>query len=68
LDRDAASACTEYLKAADPDLVVCYQGEVDGAGHGHGFHPPVPQYITAIETVDHNVGELVAAIKARPPF
>jgi len=67
-DREAASACAEYLKTADPDLVVCYQGEVDGAGHGHGFHPTVSQYITAIETVDHNVGELVAAIKARPHF
>ncbi len=67
-DREAALACAEYLKSADPDLVVCYQGEVDGAGHAHGFHPTVPQYITAIETVDGNVGKLIAAIKARPHF
>ena len=67
-DREAATACAEYLRTADPDLVVCYQGEVDGAGHSHGFHPTVPQYIEAIETVDKNVGELITAIKLRPHF
>ncbi len=67
-DLEAATACAEYLKTAKADLVVCYQGEVDGAGHAHGFHPTVPQYITAIETVDANVGELTAAIKSRPHF
>ena len=57
-----------YLNTANPDLVVCYQGEVDGAGHAHGFHPTVPQYIEAIETVDKNVGELIANVKSRPHF
>jgi predicted AlkP superfamily pyrophosphatase or phosphodiesterase len=67
-DQQAATACAEYLQAADADLVVCYQGEIDGAGHAHGFHPTVPQYITAIETVDNNIGQLVSAIKSRPHF
>ncbi|MGV3486363.1 MAG: alkaline phosphatase family protein [Planctomycetaceae bacterium] len=67
-DREAAAACAEYLKTGEPDLVVCYQGEVDEAGHAHGFHPTVPQYIAAIETVDQNIETLVAAIHARPSF
>lgn len=64
----AVDACVEYLKTADPDLVFCYQGHVDSAGHGHGFHPTVPQYISAIETADKNIGELISAVKARPHF
>lgn len=67
-DRAAAEACTEYLKTANPDLVFCYQGNIDGTGHKHGFHPTVPEYISAIETVDANVGELIAAVKSRPNF
>ncbi len=67
-DRAAAEACAEYLKTADADLVFCYQGSVDGTGHKHGFHPTVPEYIAAIETVDANVGELISAIKSRPNF
>ncbi len=67
-DREAAEACAEYLRTQNPDLVVCYQGEVDGAGHAHGFHPTVPEYITAIETVDKNIGKLMDAVKSRPHF
>lgn len=64
-DRAAAAACAEYLGQADPTLTILYQGQVDEAGHAHGFHPSVPEYITAIETVDANIGEVLAAIRAR---
>ncbi len=65
-DQAAAAACAEFLQTNDVDLVVCYQGQVDGAGHAHGFHPTVAEYIAAIEAVDHNIGELLAAIQSRP--
>jgi predicted AlkP superfamily pyrophosphatase or phosphodiesterase len=65
-DLEATTACAEYLRTSDPDLVVFYQGQVDEAGHAHGFHPTVAQYVTAIETVDENLGKLLAAIKTRP--
>ncbi len=65
-DRQATMACAEFLKTNDPDLVIYYQGQVDEAGHAHGFHPSVSQYIAAIETVDRNIGELLATIKVRP--
>ena len=29
-DQEAAEACAEYLRTQDSDLVICYQGEVDG--------------------------------------
>jgi predicted AlkP superfamily pyrophosphatase or phosphodiesterase len=64
-DRQATMACAEYLKTNDPDLVICYQGQVDEAGHAHGFHPSVAEYIAAMETVDRNVGELLASVKDR---
>ena len=67
-DKEATLACSEYLRTADPDLVVYYQGQVDEAGHAHGFHPTVTAYTKAIETVDQNIGTLVSAIQSRPDF
>ncbi len=67
-DREAVSACVAFLKTKDPDLVFLYQGAVDPAGHTHGFHPTVPEYISAIEAVDKNLGDVVSAIRGRPDF
>jgi predicted AlkP superfamily pyrophosphatase or phosphodiesterase len=65
-DAAAATACVEYVGQANPDLLILYQGQVDEAGHAHGFHPTVQEYITAIETVDRNLGEVLAALAKRP--
>jgi len=65
-DADVAAACVAHLRAANPDLTIFYQGQVDETGHAHGFHPTVPQYIAAIETVDANIGSVLAAIRERP--
>jgi predicted AlkP superfamily pyrophosphatase or phosphodiesterase len=67
-DRAAALACADYLAISNPDLTVLYQGQVDETGHKHGFHPSVPEYIAAIETVDANLGEVLQARKARKTF
>ena len=64
-DAAAAEACATYLREQNPDLVILYQGQVDEAGHAHGFHPSVPQYITAIEAVDANIGAVLAARQER---
>lgn len=64
-DRAAIEACVQYLGTADPDLTVLYQGQVDETGHAHGFHPSVPEYIAAIETVDRSLGDVLAAMRAR---
>lgn len=67
-DAEATAACVAYLADHSPDLLVYYQGQVDVAGHKKGFHPNVPEYITAIERVDVHIGEVLAAIRVRKEF
>jgi len=65
-DDDAAAAAIEHLSAEDsPIAMMLYLGEVDEAGHAHGFHPTVPQYIAAIEHVDTLIGSVLEAIEKR---
>ena len=64
-DQHMADAACEYLATADPEAVCVYFGQVDSAGHGHGFHPSVPEYLTAIETVDGGVGRVMKAVADR---
>lgn len=65
-DREATTACVAYLKEQNPDVVMLYLGDVDETGHRKGFHPKVPEYVRAIEIVDGYIGEVLAAIQARP--
>lgn len=65
-DDDAEAAAVEEIAKQDgPVAMMLYFGEVDEAGHGHGFHPTVPQYIAAIEHVDTLVGSVMEAIAKR---
>lgn len=65
-DDDAAvAAIAELAKEDGPTAMMLYLGEVDEAGHAHGFHPTVPQYIAAIEHVDTLVGSVLEAIEKR---
>ncbi len=65
-DDAAMEAAVEQLsEEAGPTAMMLYFGEVDGAGHAHGFHPTVPQYIAAIEHVDSLVGGVLEAIEKR---
>ncbi len=68
VDADArlAKACATHLREKNPDAVMLYLGQDDETGHAKGFHPKVPEYIAAIERVDGLIGEVVAAIQARP--
>lgn len=67
-DTEAADACAEFIKTADPTAVMLYLGQVDETGHKYGFHPEVPQYTAAIETVDELIGRVITAMEARPQF
>ncbi|PQO31267.1 nucleotide pyrophosphatase [Blastopirellula marina] len=65
-DDDAeAAAVAEIAQEENPKAMMLYFGEVDEAGHAHGFHPTVPQYIAAIEHVDALVGSVLEAIEKR---
>lgn len=61
---------TAKIQLLDPDLDILFIhfDEVDAAGHGFGFAPDVPQYMNAIEGADAEIGEVIAAVKARPTY
>src|SRR5262245_47107526 len=67
-DSQAAAEAVKQLTDGNPDLLFLYIGQVDVAGHAHGFHPSVNEYVAAIERADKLVGSVVAAVKARKTY
>ena len=67
-DHEAAGEAVKQLTEGNPDALFLYIGQVDVAGHAHGFHPTVPQYVAAIERADKLVGRVEAAMKARKTY
>ena len=64
-DRVAALA-VELLTGSDPDALFVYLGHADEASHEHGSIGE--EYRAAIARADRQVGEIVAAVRARPSF
>jgi predicted AlkP superfamily pyrophosphatase or phosphodiesterase len=67
-DDQATAAAIERLKSSDPDVLFLYLGQVDVAGHNHGFHPSVKEYIDAILRVDAKIEKVLAAVKHRKTY
>lgn len=67
-DTQATDEAVKQLNESNPDALFLYIGQVDVAGHTHGFHPTVPKYLEAIERADKLVGRVVAAVKTRKTF
>ncbi len=67
-DDGVRDACIAALSADTADLIYLHFDDVDHAGHTFGFSPAVPQYIAAIEQEDARVGQIVAALQARPTY
>jgi len=67
-DHEATAAAVKQLKEGNPDVLFTYVGQIDVAGHSHGFHPTVPQYIQSIDRGDSLVGYLLAAVKGRATY
>lgn len=65
-DTDVKAKAVAHLGSADPDLLFLHFDQVDGAGHSYGFSTGVANYMNAITAVDSLVGEVMAAINARP--
>ena len=42
--------------------------DVDHAGHKHGFHPKVVEYMKAIEETDGHVGRILKAVRGRKTY
>ena len=70
-DRDDVNAKTlaRMLSFSDaPDAIMWYIDHPDHPGHNHGFYPYSPEYKEAVRESDGYVGEVLAAIAARPTF
>ena len=70
-DRDKANARTLVKMMADaeaPDAILWYIDLPDEAGHGYGYYPYSKEYQDAVRTSDGYIGEVLAAIAARPMF
>jgi predicted AlkP superfamily pyrophosphatase or phosphodiesterase len=67
-DTQATDAAIKHLGEANTDVLFLYIGQVDVAGHTHGFHPSVPEYVAAIERADKLVGRALAAVRRRKTF
>ncbi len=65
-DQAAVERGIELLTKQNPDALFIHLDSVDAAGHGKGFSPDVPEYLAAIEEMDLRVGQIVAAVRARP--
>jgi type I phosphodiesterase/nucleotide pyrophosphatase len=67
-DAAAAEEGVRLLGETDPDVLFFHLEDVDTTGHAHGFSPDSPEYLSAIETADGRVGQLLQALRARPAF
>ena len=66
--RLVTDQAVDVLSNKNPDVVFIHIDDVDHAGHAHGFHPKVPEYIKAIEETDGYVGEMVKAMRGRKTY
>ncbi len=69
-DTDAAitAETCRRLTNSNPDVFYTILLDVDSAGHSYGWGPTVPQYVQAIESADARVGQIMAALYARPSY
>jgi arylsulfatase A-like enzyme len=63
-DARLVDAAARVLRERDPDAAFVYLGAPDLAAHEHGCLGA--EYRQAIETCDHQVGALLAAVRGRP--
>ncbi|WP_177192133.1 alkaline phosphatase family protein [Chitinophaga arvensicola] len=67
-DNDAAvrDSAVNRLKTDPADIVVVGFSQVQTTAHNRGYGPAVPEYMSAITTVDGYVGDLLTALNSRP--
>lgn len=67
-DADVAAQAANTMATTSADFTFLQFDDVDHAGHTYGFSPTVPQYVSALETVDGQIGTVVNAVKARSTY
>ncbi|WP_417384202.1 LamG-like jellyroll fold domain-containing protein [Gimesia sp.] len=67
-DKIIAAKAARILKEEDPAAMFIYFHQTDATGHGIGFSPEVPEYISAIENIDACVNTVLKAMQSRPNY
>ena len=67
-DQQVRDQVVSLLGTANPDVVFVHLDQVDDTGHASGFSPTNPAYMNAITLADGLVGNMLAAMRARPQF
>ncbi len=65
-DTEAVAIAAHYLRTADPDATFVSLGNTDEVAHETSSL--APEYRAAIERADGQLGELLAAVRARPTY
>ncbi|MFP3596461.1 alkaline phosphatase family protein [Chryseobacterium sp. SIMBA_029] len=67
-DIAVKNAAVNALQNDNPDILFVDFDDVDHAGHSYGFSSGIPQYVSAIQTTDAYIGEIVNAMKNRSTY
>lgn len=65
-DNNTTAKAVDYLKNGNPDSTFVHLDDVDGAGHNSGSSSA--NYQAQLKVTDAKVGEILAAVKARPSY
>ena len=64
-DVNATARALQAIGAGTVDVGFLYYAELDEAGHRHGFHAAVPEYVAELERIDGHLGRVLEALRAR---
>jgi hypothetical protein len=67
-DQLMTNRVAQMMQDSATDAVMMFYSDTDVAGHSCGFSPTAPCYITAIQKVDQQLGQVFSAMHARPTF
>jgi hypothetical protein len=56
------------LLTLDPDAIVLMLSDLDTMGHAYGFSTEVDEYVSAMELIDEQLGQVLTAIRSRPTY
>jgi hypothetical protein len=67
-DQLMTNRVTQLMQDPASDAVMMFYSDTDTAGHTCGFSPTAACYISAIEKVDGQIGQILTAMHSRPTF
>jgi hypothetical protein len=67
-DNEVKNAVVNKLAIDSTEFIVANFTDVDKAGEQYGYDNSFPEYKTAIENFDKQVGDILTALKARPHY